>query len=103
MTENKFPLGEILRMQYRFATLYSTTGLISICDDYIHVKVDTLARLSPTETWTVTISLKMTFPIQCVAMIEGIEFHSVCTRKEAEEVGLVLTAAQLILLDERKS
>ena len=101
MTENKFPLGEILRMQYRFATLYSTTGLISICDSYIHVRVGTLAQLSNTETWAITISLKMTFPIQCVAMIEGTEFHSVCTREEVEKVGLVLTAEQLAILESK--
>jgi len=101
MAEKNFPLDEILAMQKRFTTLYRTTGLISICDSYIHVKVGTLAQLSNTETWAITISLKMTYPIQCVAVIEGTEFHSVCTREEVEKVGLVLTAEQLAILESK--
>ena len=101
MAEKNFPLDEILAMQKRFTTLYRTTGLISICDSYIHVRVGTLAQLSNTETWAITISLKMTYPIQCVAVIEGTEFHSVCTREEVEKVGLVLTAEQLAILESK--
>jgi len=43
----------------------------------------------------------MTYPIQCVAVIEGTEFHSVCTREEVEKVGLVLTAEQLAILESK--
>ena len=103
MTESEFPLDEILAMQKRFTTLYRTTGLISICSNYIQVRLYALMQLCDQETWTTDISLKMMYPVRYSATIEGVKFCSVCTRKEAEEVGLVLTAAQLILLDERKS
>ena len=99
MTENKFPLDEILAMQYRFATLYSTTGLISICDSYVQVRLGTLAQLCDPEAWTVTVNLKMSYPVRCSAVIEDIAFCSVGTREEVKEVGLVLTAEQLVALE----
>jgi len=99
MAKNEFPLDEILAMQYRFATLYRTTGLISICDSYIQVRLGTLARLCNPEAWTVTVNLKMSYPVQCSTMIEGVKFCSVGVREEVEKVGLVLTAEQLVALE----
>ncbi len=53
MTETKFPLEEVLRIQSKFAKLYGVTGLIAVCSNYVQVNDRVLAELSDPATWKI--------------------------------------------------
>jgi len=100
MSEIEFPLGEVLAMQKRFVELYRSVGLLSLNDNYIHVKGVILAQLCDIKTWVISVDSNSSFPVSCRALVNGVEFCAVCTKEEAKTLGLVLTADQLATLGE---
>jgi len=95
MTENEFPLEEVLRVHSEFVELYRTTGLVAISDNYIHVNPKTLAALADPEIWYFEVVRSSDFdtPYHARMEIHGITFVAVLDAAEMAEYGLEVPGA----------